>query len=278
MSKRLFFFAGVFLLLLLSVSCTGKRKIREKPQEVKPEPAKEIVEEKPAPKPVPKPVFKASQFGYKWFSSRIAANVQSGSDEFNLSFFLVVAKDSILYLSCNKLGVEVGRLVCTPDSLKLLVHLNGSYWTGSYADLKLETGVSVSYDMIQALLTDNDMTRYPSNFQKFSAENGYSTWVDHHRKYTVSGDEVVDRITLDSNGRIYDHTFMQQNYSVTVRYRNLSAVENSVSLFPANVNVSIPKADFVLKMQYKTPKINVKGPTSFRLPAKYKRIKISDFK
>lgn len=260
----------MLLLTLLLFSCAGRRKAMQ------PENKKEVPQERAVVKDTvpPPPVFYLKPFEYQWFSSRINAEVQAGTDHYNVSLYLVVAKDSILYLNVNKLGIEFGRLVCTPDSIRLAIHLNSTYWSGSYADLLRETGLALQYDLLQALFTHNDFASFSRNFNFFKEENGLKVWVDRERKGPDGATVLSDQLVLDSNGRIYNHLLQQKGYSLMAKYRNMASVENSGSLFPSDVTLSVPKMGFVLQMQYKSPKINVKGPTGLKISNKYKRLQL----
>lgn len=266
-------FFQIFSIILIAVvisSCAGKRKIKEESNQ----PVVAVQDTSKTAEKKPLHLFKYKSFDYKWFTSRINADVTLGSDHYNASLYLVVAKDSVLYLSCNKLGLELGRLVCTPDSVKVMIHLNSSYWKGTYSDLYTESGLYLQYDLIQALFTNNDFSSFSRNFQWFKEEDGCQVWVDNSRKPKLASVELSDQLTLDSNGRIFNHFLRQKSYYLMAKYRNMSIVENSVERFPIDITVSMPKIAFVLQMQYKVPKINVKGPTAFKLPSKYTRLQI----
>ena len=257
------------LISLVLFSCSGKRKVRQA------QPSVQLQDTVRKPEPVPSaPLFRIQPFEYRWFSSRISAEVSWPGEHYTVALFLVVRKDSVLFLSCNKLGIEMGRLRCTPDSLMFMVHLNSTYWKGTYADLYRETGLSIHYDIIQALFTGNDMEHYSRNFQWYKEENVHQIWVDRNRRHPAVQAALSDQLTLDSNGRVYNHYLLQQSQSVSVKYRNMTAVENSHTLFPAEVTLSMSKLDLLLLMQYKSAKINVQGPLACKIPSKYKRLQL----
>ena len=277
MKRQVFLYLSMSVLLLLFAACAGRHKISKLPEKTVSVQDTVTPPETPSPIVKPQPVFKLNTFDYKWFSSRINADVTFGGTHYGVALFLVVAKDSVLYISCNKMGIEMGRLVCTTDSVKVMIHLNSTYWTGSYNDLLQETGLDLQYDLLQALFTNNDFPTFSRNFKKKGEDGGLQIWVDPLRRQLDGTTVCLDQVTLDSNERIYNRLLQQKNHtlSLVARYRNMASVENSNTLFPADITFSIPKLDFVLQMQYKTPKTNVKGPTGFKLSNKYKRLQLS---
>lgn len=61
---------------------------------------------------------------------------------------LRLAQDSVMWLSVNKI-IEMGRAMCTPDSLWLRTPLFGHDDAMNYADLQRLTGVAVTFDEMQ---------------------------------------------------------------------------------------------------------------------------------
>ena len=66
----------------------------------------------------------------------------------NVNGQLRVAEDSAMWISVVKL-IEMGRAMCTPDSLWLHAPLLGHEDALDYAGLKRMTGVSLTYDELQ---------------------------------------------------------------------------------------------------------------------------------
>ena len=66
-----------------------------------------------------------------------------------------LAEDSVIWLSVTKL-LEVGRGLATPDSLWLRSSLLGRDEAMDYATLRRLTGVEISFDEVQQMLTADD--------------------------------------------------------------------------------------------------------------------------
>lgn len=68
---------------------------------------------------------------------------------------LRVAQDSAMWVSVTKL-MEVGRAMCTPDSLWLHAPLLGRDDAMDYATLRRMTGVDITYDEMQQIALASD--------------------------------------------------------------------------------------------------------------------------
>jgi len=140
---------------------------------------------------------------YNWISYR--ANLSVSMDNLNnLNLFVVNRKDSIIYITVSKMGIEGMRLVLTPDSVKFLNHLSSSYYVGGYSVSKT-VGQQVDFYMIQSLLTGEE----PSPKTSLQAKYGNFTAIDsqlffQQADFIVSKDlqinVVVKNIKLNAEG------------------------------------------------------------------------------
>ncbi len=98
--------------------------------------------------------------GYDWISYRGKADLVDTGGTRTCNFFMVNRKDSILYLNVQAYSVEVMRIVFTPDSVTYVNKLTYQYYKGGYAQLRLLTGLPISFQMIQALF-NGDTDKLP---------------------------------------------------------------------------------------------------------------------
>lgn len=131
-SAILTYAAGGVLLATLLVGCRSTKKLAPA---TPPEPAVEAV----APQP--------RTYTVMTFTGEVEGISVSGQ--------LRLAQDSAMWLSVNKL-IEVGRAMCTPDSLWLRAPLLGRDDAMDYATLRQLTGVTVTYDELQQTALADD--------------------------------------------------------------------------------------------------------------------------
>ena len=140
------------------------------------------------------------KLNYNWISYRANADI-SNIDQKNLNLFVVNRKDSIIYITVSKLGLEGGRFVLTPDSVKFLNHVNSNYYVGNYSILEQLIGIKANFYTIQSLLVGKDI---PENIQSLiRASYGNFTIIDSQQffqqaNFVISKEDLRLNITVKS--------------------------------------------------------------------------------
>jgi hypothetical protein len=101
-------------------------------------------------------VFRHSQFQYLRSKITVAYNAETekGLESKNFSIQARFKKDSIIWVSITPvLGIEVFRLILTPDSVKLLNRLEQKYFVGSFEEANEILKMNEEFKVIQALIT-----------------------------------------------------------------------------------------------------------------------------
>ena len=119
--------------------------------------------------------------GYKWVSYRGKAQITDTGGTRNCNFFMVNRVDSIVYLNVSSSGIEIIRVVCTPDSFIYVNKLTYQYYRGTYGPLRILSHLPVDFQMVQALF-NGDETKLPQH-QKFSFEYSDYAAVDSTRSF-----------------------------------------------------------------------------------------------
>lgn len=125
----------LFLLPLFLIGCHAGRKVTKVPEP--PEPP--VVDEVPTPR------------------TYTVLNFEGTVEGYGVKGQMRVAQDSVMWVSVNKI-LEMGRAMCTSDSLWLHAPLLGQDMALDYPALKKMTGTDITYDKIQemALAPDAD--------------------------------------------------------------------------------------------------------------------------
>ena len=119
--------------------------------------------------------------GYQWVSYRGKAQIVDTGGTRTCNFFMVNQVDSILYLNVHASGIEIIRVVCTPDSITYVNKLTYQYYRGTYTPLRLLARLPIDFQMIQALF-NGDEAKLPQH-QKYSFEYGDYAAVDSTRSF-----------------------------------------------------------------------------------------------
>lgn len=92
---------------------------------------------------------------FKYFTTRIKIKYHDNENSFSATASVRMAYDSLLWISVQKLGVEILRCRFSPDSANIADSYNRTYYRQSYPALSQQLGVPISFDLLQALLLGN---------------------------------------------------------------------------------------------------------------------------
>ena len=95
---------------------------------------------------------------YEWLTAKVDLDAESNGSSLNdLSGQLRIRRDSIVWLSVTAaLGVEVGRIKVSNDSVWMINRLEKTFLAESLDSLSAQVGMPLSLPWIQTLLLDNN--------------------------------------------------------------------------------------------------------------------------
>ncbi len=105
---------------------------------------------------------------YNWITYRGKADIIDTGGTRTCNFFLVNRIDSILYLNIHASGIEIARVVFTPDSIIYVNKLTYQYYQGTYAPINKILQFNLDFQTIQALF-NGSLEKLPKR-QKLSFE------------------------------------------------------------------------------------------------------------
>jgi hypothetical protein len=158
MSIRVFIVNSFLIsLLVVASSCRAKKTITKAPVNA----SNNIVE---AGISSPDSLSRAMQIAdapVQWFGAKVSVNSDINNQTNSFSANLRIKKDSSIWISISPaLGIEVARALITPDSLKFINRINGTYFKGDYKYLNELLQIEVNFKMIQAILLGNVYLHY----------------------------------------------------------------------------------------------------------------------
>ena len=89
--------------------------------------------------------------GYDWVSYRGKADIIDTGGTRTCNFYMVNRTDSILYLNIHAYGVELMRVVFTPDSIKYVNKLTQQYFCDTYTPINKFLPFTFDFQTVQAL-------------------------------------------------------------------------------------------------------------------------------
>jgi len=262
--------AVILLLLIGFAGCKTKQKI---PAAASNEAIKKEISVS-APKMM-KP--QLTSLDYEWLSYRMNVSIldyNTKKETQSVNAFFVNRRDSVIYISVSKFLMEIARIVLTPDSVKYVEHFSSTYYSGDYSFLNKLIGFSVNFKLIQTIFTGDDIPDFEPNtlLAAVSDTTVYKSDLRKNRQLNLS---VSQEMKTNSQHKIIENTIteIQQKRSLSVKYSDFSTVDKS-QLFFQQADISIPSEKLLLNLKLKDIRVNIPGPTSVNIPAKYKEIEV----
>jgi hypothetical protein len=110
-------------------------------------------------------------FKYLTAKSKFSIKSQDQSTE-NANMNLRVRKDSLIWFSVQKLGIEAARGIATRDSIVVMDKVHNEYSVFDYASLSRQFNFDLNFDLLQALIVGNlPLPKRPA--QKVKNERDY---------------------------------------------------------------------------------------------------------
>jgi hypothetical protein len=152
---------------------------------------------------------------YEWFSAKVATEMKVKGENRSFKTNLRMRKDSIIWMSISPaLGIEVARVIITPDSVKVLDKWNDQYFIGDHSFIEDKLNMSLEFAMLQDLAIGNPMLYDKQEKFKGNKDNdGYVLTSKSKAKVRKAAgmrmskknmEGMEDTLIMDINERKYD--------------------------------------------------------------------------
>ena len=230
---------------------------------------------------------KQNEIEFKTFSGKADVEFKDKNHAYNLKINYKIVKDSVVWISVVPLlGIEVSRLMLTPDSVKYIDRLNSKYFVGNYDYLNSLFGVNFDFDIIQSLIIANDLGRYDNEqFMARVDKEQYYLYNYNRRLYRkfIKNHSDSTRILLQDmwlNNDNYKITrfrlreSLRQNAAIEVNYSHFKPINSF--LFPCSYDINVKSDDeFSVKLEVQRVELDVPLNIQFKIPQKYTAIQLN---
>ncbi len=201
---------------------------------------------------------------------------QSASQSHSGSGTLRMVSDSLIWMSVSALGLEVGRALFTPDSVKFIFKLKNKYFAGDYSFLKNFIPVDVDFNILQSMFLDkffifpkyNDRALMMFIPQKDGDVYSFTTFGRPEYAHTYG---INSRIVYDSQlGKMTENsaTFVSNNKGVKISFSGFK--DYGYHNLPSEVALNGIGTDFSLVFNYQKVTFGKKMSFNFSIPNNYK--------
>ncbi len=245
-----------FLLIIATAGCKTSKRIAQLPL---PERTKDEVIT----------ALKSRNIDFKWFSGKMSTALESPDESVSGSMSVRMKKDSLLWVTVKKFGIEAARILADKNKYTILYRLEGVYESGPITQINEIVSLSASFEDLQELMFGNVLLPEENNitFFKDSIYFVVSTKVDDLAiKYYVNGYslelekmEVVDKMNRIAKAYYSDYrqigTYGKVAYERIFDFPYSSTSNATITMRFSEIEINIPK-EIVFSIPSHYEKIN----------------------
>lgn len=209
-----------------------------------------------------------SKIPYEWISYQGKINIiNEDNKEMSAQFFFANKIDSIIYFNLHLSGIELGRLVLTPDSMVFVNKMSKTYFYGDVSYLQKVFGIPLDFNFLQATL----------NGRSIPADNNLYHLHEDSIGVTLSADplyigkdsiECAQRIVLDNQHNITQITLevAELMEEIVITYSQYIPISEFLFFTECTIENSLFEINCQMKnIKFETPfNININIPKNFK--------------
>lgn len=224
-----------------------------------------------------------NSFKAEWMSAKAAVTTIQDGRETSFNINMRTKKDSVIWISITPLlGIEVARVLITPDSVKLIDRLHSKYQLGSFESINKLLDLKVNFEIVQNLLVGNFFA-YKKNENRFNSvyleEKYYILSSLNKKKLKRALEEkdlnkpvIQDVYVSDSLYRITRLQVEDQKINKTLITEYNDFRHTNGGLFPYTLNTRIlAEKNFEIKIEYEKISTGEVQEFPFNIPSGYER-------
>lgn len=267
--NRIILIFSVLTLLFIGTGCSSKKKMTK--ATLREFTASHLIKE-----------VQENEFDFDSFQAKMNLKIETADKSFSTKGQLRMQKDSIIWTSISApLGVEVLRMMVTPDSVFMLNRNDKTYLIENISVFNDISPMITTIDFIQAVLIGNDINLRESDNYKISIKDGqYNLLISNELKKTIkqSDDEwkvMLKDIWIDPQlfkiTKYYIKEYADSKRKIELEYSDFEEVNGKY--IPTKISIDI-HGDFLLKAEISYSNIVIGDNIEFifNVPKKYDRI------
>jgi len=226
-----------------------------------------------------------SQLDFTYASAKFGCELTIDSEEHSFNVSVRCRKDSVIWLSISKLGIDAARVLITKDTVKFTMGLTEKkYFIGDFSYINQMLHADLDYDMLQALLFGNsaafhdDDDKLKPGRDRNTCQYFLSTVRKRHLKKIINGTETpsesyqtmwLDPTTFKIVNLEFDDIKEKRKFTST--YGDFKTVDKFLAPFKLLYTITAEK-NIKADINYNRISINEQQSFPFKIPASYERI------
>ncbi len=273
------------LLVLMETSCKNKKNLtKQKPVTVVDTTSEKCRMDFKTGKSLSK-LMNDSELDFTYASAKFSCQLTLDSEEHSFNVSLRCRKDSVIWLSISKLGIDAARVLITKDTVKFTLGLTEKkYFVGDFSYINQMLHADLDYEMLQALLFGNSADFHDEDEKlkpgrdKTTCQYFLSTVRKRRLRRIANGTETPNEsyqtMWLDPETfkiTTLEFTDIQTKRKFASSYSDFKPVDKYLAPFKLVYTITAEKN---IKANISYGRININEPQTFpfKIPASYERI------
>ena len=209
-------------------------------------------------------------FSFEFMQARARVRYDDGKQNVSATANIRIKKDSIIWMSVSKLGIEGARLLINPDSVLIIDKLNKKYISYSFSELSKEFDFDIDYHLVESVVLGNLI--YPYEREKVEKTEGFLRYDQQLENFLFNNFIGTSTKKLEKL-QVEDVTTKN---TISVNYGDFKEINQEI--FPFSIDASInyvekSKKNIDINIGFSRAEIGSQ-PLSFpfRAPSRYRRI------
>jgi len=217
---------------------------------------------------------------FNTFSARFSGNASWAGNQHHVSGNIRIQKDKAIWVSVAPiLGIEVSRILITPDSVKFLNRLEASYYVGDINSLQTILGAGLDFFMLQDIFMGNDFKHFNTdNFQVANDREMILLRTENRQKKNSQTNLRLEQSLwvdpADFRIRRSEISLPANQQRITLSYSQFLPIDNQ--LLPSEMNISLSEPGNYAAFSLKFSRITLNTPLefSFSVPSRFQHIEL----
>lgn len=209
------------------------------------------------------------EYNYQWLTYRAKVDYTIDGNIGTCNLFFVNRIDSIIYFNINISGIEIIRIVFTPNQITYVNKLNKTYYQGNYFLIEKIAKIPLNFHTIQSIFNGKEFVNYEQNFTISNLQDSIVLF-SPKRKEITSGNSIKHKLVLNSFFQIIQNYIELESISKILDIKYLQY--NALSEFPFFNSMTISSIDFKFSLDLKNIRFNTPGPTAITIPESFTKI------
>jgi hypothetical protein len=212
---------------------------------------------------------RARQVDFNTFSGKAQAKLNINGDKHDVTLNIRIKKNKQIWISITALlGVEAARALITPDSIKVMNKLQGTYLKKPFSYVYSYASKQINYKTLESLLIGNAIPELISDNATLKPDNG---------NVILSGllQDLAYKLTVGPGLKVTQTSMSNQIMQQSLQVDNSVLIQAGTRVMPSqiNINSSVKQKTIQADIRYTRADFDQPVDMPFSVPARYEVIR-----